>query len=51
MDRKLEERPYGAAEVIDVFGYALYLAQTGAKHAQAKPLAAKRAKELEDEQT
>jgi phage-related protein len=26
------------AEVVDVFGYALYLAQTGRKHAQAKPL-------------
>ena len=25
-------------EVIDVFGYALYLAQTGQKHEQAKPL-------------
>lgn len=25
-------------EVVDVFGYALYLAQSGAKHAQAKPL-------------
>jgi phage-related protein len=25
-------------EVIDVFGYALYLAQTGKKHEQAKPL-------------
>jgi phage-related protein len=25
-------------EVVDVFGYALYLAQTGGKHAQAKPL-------------
>ena len=25
-------------EVVDVFGYALYLAQTGSKHAQAKPL-------------
>lgn len=25
-------------EVIDVFGYALYLAQTGRKHAHAKPL-------------
>lgn len=25
-------------EVIDVFGYALYLAQTGGKHEQAKPL-------------
>ena len=25
-------------EVMDVFGYALYLAQTGGKHAQAKPL-------------
>ncbi len=24
--------------VIDVFGYALYLAQVGLKHAQAKPL-------------
>lgn len=26
------------AEVIDVFGYALHLAQSGGKHAQAKPL-------------
>lgn len=25
-------------QVIDVFGYALYLAQTGGKHAQAKPM-------------
>ena len=25
-------------EVVDVFGYALYLAQNGAKHQQAKPL-------------
>ena len=25
-------------EVVDVFGYALYLAQAGEKHAQAKPL-------------
>lgn len=25
-------------EVIDTFGYALYLAQTGRKHEQAKPL-------------
>jgi len=25
-------------EVMDVFGYALYLAQTGRKHDQAKPL-------------
>jgi phage-related protein len=25
-------------EVVDVFGYALYLAQTGGKHDQAKPL-------------
>jgi phage-related protein len=25
-------------EVVDIFGYALFLAQTGAKHAQAKPL-------------
>ncbi len=25
-------------EVIDIFGYALYLAQIGKKHAQAKPL-------------
>jgi phage-related protein len=25
-------------EVVDVFGYALYLAQTGQKHEQAKPL-------------
>lgn len=25
-------------EVIDVFGYALYLAQTGERHDQAKPL-------------
>ena len=25
-------------EVVDVFGYALYLAQTGSKHDQAKPL-------------
>ncbi len=25
-------------EVIDVFGYALFLAQTGGKHDQAKPL-------------
>ena len=25
-------------EVVDVFGYALHLAQTGEKHAQAKPL-------------
>ena len=25
-------------EVIDTFGYALYLAQTGKKHEQAKPL-------------
>jgi phage-related protein len=24
--------------VVDVFGYALYLAQIGAKHEQAKPL-------------
>jgi len=26
------------SEVIDVFGYALHLAQSGMKHAQAKPL-------------
>jgi phage-related protein len=26
------------AEVRDVFGYALYLAQTGSKHLDAKPL-------------
>jgi phage-related protein len=26
------------ASVVDVFGYALYLAQTGSKHDQAKPL-------------
>ena len=26
------------ATVVDVFGYALYLAQTGRKHEQAKPL-------------
>ena len=26
------------ADVIDVFGYALHLAQTGKKHAQSKPL-------------
>ncbi|MBZ5644116.1 MAG: type II toxin-antitoxin system RelE/ParE family toxin [Acidobacteriia bacterium] len=26
------------ARVVDVFGYALFLAQTGGKHAQAKPL-------------
>lgn len=43
-------------EVVDVFGFALHLAQIGRKHEQAKPLrrlkaAAKRAKELEDEQT
>ena len=25
-------------EVVDVFGYALYLAQSGTKHPQAKPL-------------
>lgn len=25
-------------EVVDVFGYALYLAQIGGKHEQAKPL-------------
>ena len=25
-------------EVVDVFGYALYLAQIGKKHEQAKPL-------------
>jgi len=25
-------------EVVDVFGYALYLAQTGERHEQAKPL-------------
>ena len=25
-------------DVIDVFGYALYLAQIGRKHSQAKPL-------------
>ena len=25
-------------QVVDVFGYALYLAQNGLKHAQAKPL-------------
>lgn len=25
-------------EVVDVFGYALHLAQTGTKHSQAKPL-------------
>jgi phage-related protein len=25
-------------EVVDLFGYALYLAQTGQKHEQAKPL-------------
>ncbi|HYT14771.1 MAG TPA: type II toxin-antitoxin system RelE/ParE family toxin [Burkholderiales bacterium] len=25
-------------EVVHVFGYALYIAQTGGKHAQAKPL-------------
>lgn len=27
------------AQVVDVFGYALYLAQTGRKHDNAKPLA------------
>ena len=27
-----------ADEVIDVFGFALFLAQTGRKHEQAKPL-------------
>ena len=27
-----------SAEVQDTFGYALYLAQTGGKHEQAKPL-------------
>ena len=43
-------------EVIDVFGYALQLAQTGKMHSGAKPLrgrlkvAAKRAKELYNEQ-
>jgi phage-related protein len=26
------------ADVVDVFGYALHLAQTGKKHGQAKPL-------------
>jgi len=26
------------AEVVDVFGYALYLAQIGQKHVQAKPM-------------
>lgn len=26
------------ARVVDVFGYALYLAQTGGRHEQAKPL-------------
>lgn len=26
------------AQVVDVFGYALYLAQTGGRHEQAKPL-------------
>ncbi|OGA61667.1 MAG: addiction module toxin RelE [Betaproteobacteria bacterium RIFCSPLOWO2_12_FULL_65_14] len=26
------------AQVVDVFGYALYLAQTGGRHDQAKPL-------------
>lgn len=26
------------AQVVDVFGYALYLAQTGERHDQAKPL-------------
>ena len=26
------------SEVVDVFGYALYLAQNGLKHQQAKPL-------------
>src|SRR3989337_2113449 len=26
------------AQVVDVFGYALYLAQTGERHEQAKPL-------------
>lgn len=25
-------------DVVDIFGYALYLAQNGGKHAQAKPL-------------
>ena len=27
------------ADVVDIFGYALHLAQTGKKHDQAKPLA------------
>jgi phage-related protein len=26
------------AEVVDIFGYALYLAQIGRKHEQARPL-------------
>ena len=33
--KDLQEMP---SEVVDVFGYALYLAQNGAKHQQAKPL-------------
>lgn len=33
--RDLEALP---APVVDVFGYALYLAQTGRKHGSAKPL-------------
>jgi phage-related protein len=39
MDRKLEEDLKALPdEVMDVFGYALFLAQTGRKHDQAKPL-------------
>ena len=39
-------------EVVDVFGYALYLAQTGSKHDLAKPLRGfGSAGVLEDEQT
>ncbi len=33
--RDLQSLP---AQVVDLFGYALYLAQAGAKHDQAKPL-------------
>jgi len=41
-------------DVIDVFGYALHLAQAGGRHTQTKPLqgfgsAGVRAKELENE--
>jgi phage-related protein len=39
MDREIEEGSQGTAEeVVYVFGYALYLAQIGQKHEQARPL-------------